>query len=72
VDELTVAISHMQENLRDLVAAHPEHQPAVRTPPTRCSFDRQRHASAEEIKESMDRIAKGADEQLGLVSGRAG
>src|SRR3954467_9789484 len=68
VDELTVAISHMQENLRDLVRHIQNTSRAVADSSDEMQVSTGNvTASAEEIKESMDRIAKGADEQLGLV-----
>ncbi len=68
VDELTVAISHMQENLRDLVRHIQNTSRAVADSADEMQVSTGNvTASAEEIKESMDRIAKGADEQLGLV-----
>ncbi|TMA14755.1 MAG: methyl-accepting chemotaxis protein, partial [Deltaproteobacteria bacterium] len=68
VDELTVAISHMQENLRDLVRHIQNTSRAVADSADEMQVSTGNvTASAEEIKESMDHIAKGADEQLGLV-----
>ncbi len=68
VDELTLAISHMQENLRDLVRHIQNTSRAVADSADEMQVSTGNvTASAEEIKESMDRIAKGADEQLGLV-----
>ena len=65
VDELTVAISHMQENLRDLVRHIQNTSRAVADSADEMQVSTGNvTASAEEIKESMDRIAKGADEQL--------
>src|SRR5437016_9165505 len=68
VDELTVAISHMQENLRDLVRHIQNTSRAVADSADEMQVSTGNvTASAEEIKESMDHIAKGADEQLRLV-----
>src|SRR5947207_826925 len=73
VDELTVAISHMQENLRDLVRHIQNTSRAVSDSADEMQVSTGNvTASAEEIKESMDRIAKGADEQLGLVERASG
>ncbi|HZR11304.1 MAG TPA: methyl-accepting chemotaxis protein, partial [Myxococcales bacterium] len=73
VDELTVAISHMQENLRDLVRHIQNTSRAVADSADEMQVSTGNvTASAEEIKESMDRIAKGADEQLGLVERASG
>ncbi len=68
VDELSVAISHMQENLRDLVRHIQNTSRAVADSADEMQVSTGNvTASAEEIKESMDRIAKGAEEQLRLV-----
>ena len=68
VDELTVAISHMQENLRDLVRHIQNTSRAVADSADEMQVSTGNvTASAEEIKESMDHVAKGADEQLRLV-----
>src|SRR2546421_1319727 len=73
VDDLSVAIAHMQENLRDLVRHIQNTAREVAT----SADDMQVNtggvtASAEEIKESMDSIAKGAEEQLRLVERASG
>src|SRR4051812_7856326 len=68
VDELSVAIAHMQENLRDLVRHIQNTSRAVADSADEMQVSTGNvTGSAEEIKESMDHIAKGADEQLGLV-----
>ena len=68
VDELSVAISHMQENLRDLVRHIQNTSRDVANSADEMQVNTGNvTASAEEIKESMDRIAKGAEEQLRLV-----
>jgi methyl-accepting chemotaxis protein len=68
VDELSVAISHMQENLRDLVRHIQNTSRAVADSADEMQVSTGNvTASAEDIKESMDRIAKGAEEQLRLV-----
>ena len=73
VDELTQAIAHMQENLRDLVRHIQNTSRAVADSADEMQVSTGNvTASAEEIKESMDRIAKGADEQLGLVERASG
>ena len=73
VDELTVAISHMQENLRDLVRHIQNTSRAVADSADEMQVSTGNvTASAEEIKESMDRIAKGAEEQLRLVERASG
>jgi methyl-accepting chemotaxis protein len=73
VDELTLAIAHMQENLRDLVRHIQNTSRAVADSADEMQVSTGNvTASAEEIKESMDRIAKGADEQLGLVERASG
>jgi len=68
VDELAVAISHMQENLRDLVRhiQNTSRQVAERADDMLTGTGNVT-GSAEEIKESIDSIAKGAEEQLRLV-----
>jgi methyl-accepting chemotaxis protein len=72
VDQLSVAISHMQENLRDLVRHIQNTSRAVADSADEMQVSTGNvTASAEEIKDSMDRIAKGAEEQLRLVE-RAG
>jgi methyl-accepting chemotaxis protein len=68
VDELTTAISHMQENLRDLVRHIQKTSSSVAD-----SADEMQESSAnvnatsENIAASMARISKGADDQLKLV-----
>src|SRR5947208_5371361 len=58
----------MQENLRDLVRHIQNTSRAVADSADEMQVSTGNvTASAEEIKESMDHIAKGADEQLGLV-----
>ena len=68
VDELAVAISHMQENLRELVGhiQRSSRQVADSADEMQVSTGNVT-ASAEEIKFSMDKIAKGAENQLKLV-----
>jgi methyl-accepting chemotaxis protein len=68
VDELTQAISNMQENLRDLVRhiQNTSRQVADSADEMQVGTGNVT-ASAEEIKESMDSIAKGAEDQLRLV-----
>src|SRR5437763_8215338 len=68
VDELSVAISHMQENLRDLVARiqTTSRQVADSADEMQVSTGNVT-ASAEDISASMARIAKGAEDQLALV-----
>ncbi len=68
VDELTVAIAHMQENLRELVYRITETSRAVAD----SADDMQEssgnvNASAEDIGGSMAQIARGAENQLALV-----
>ncbi len=68
VDELTVAIAHMQENLRELVYRITETSRAVAD----SADDMQEssgnvNASAENIGGSMGQIARGAENQLALV-----
>ena len=73
VDELTVAISHMQENLRDLVRHIQNTSRAVADSADEMQVSTGNvTGSAEEIKESMDTIAKGAEEQLRLVERASG
>src|SRR5437763_3694169 len=73
VDELSVAISHMQENLRDLVRHIQNTSRDVANSADEMQVNTGNvTASAEEIKESMDRIAKGAEEQLRLVERASG
>ena len=73
VDELSVAISHMQENLRDLVGHIQKTSRAVAESADEMQVSTGNvTASAEEIKDSMDRIAKGAEEQLQLVERASG
>src|SRR6185369_10012588 len=73
VDELTVAISHMQENLRDLVRHIQNTSRAVADSADEMQVSTGNvTASAEEIKESMDRIANGAEDQLRLVERASG
>ena len=68
VDELTTAIAHMQENLRDLVRHIQNTSRAVAD-----SADEMQESSAnvngssENIATSMERISRGADDQLKLV-----
>ena len=73
VDELSVAISHMQENLRDLVARiqTTSRQVADSADEMQVSTGNVT-ASAEDISASMARIAKGAEEQLQLVERASG
>ena len=73
VDELSVAIAHMQENLRDLVRhiQNTAREVAGSADEMQVSTGNVT-ASAEEIKESMDHIAKGAEEQLRLVERASG
>ncbi|HUJ28259.1 MAG TPA: methyl-accepting chemotaxis protein [Myxococcales bacterium] len=73
VDELTVAISNMQENLRDLVRhiQNTSRQVADSADEMQVGTGNVT-ASAEEIKESMDSIAKGAEDQLRLVERASG
>jgi methyl-accepting chemotaxis protein len=73
VDELSVAISHMQENLRELVGhiQRSSRQVADSADEMQVSTGNVT-ASAEEIKESMDRIATGAEDQLRLVERASG
>jgi methyl-accepting chemotaxis protein len=73
VDELSVAISHMQENLRDLVRHIQNTSRAVADSADEMQVSTGNvTGSAEEIKESMDTIAKGAEEQLRLVERASG
>ena len=73
VDELTVAIAHMQENLRDLVRHIQNTSRAVADSADEMQVGTGNvTASAEEIKESMDSIAKGAEDQLRLVERASG
>src|SRR5438874_391379 len=73
VDELSVAISHMQENLRDLVRHIKNTSRAVADSADEMQVSTGNvTGSAEEIKESMDTIAKGAEEQLRLVERASG
>jgi methyl-accepting chemotaxis protein len=73
VDELSVAISHMQENLRDLVRHIQNTSRAVADSADEMQVSTGNvTGSAEEIKESMDSIAKGAEEQLRLVERASG
>jgi methyl-accepting chemotaxis protein len=73
VDELAVAISHMQENLRDLVARiqTTSRQVADSADEMQVSTGNVT-ASAEDISGSMAKIAKGAEEQLQLVERASG
>jgi methyl-accepting chemotaxis protein len=73
VDELSVAISHMQENLRDLVARiqTTSRQVADSADEMQVSTGNVT-ASAEDISASMARIAKGAEDQLVLVERASG
>ena len=73
VDELSVAIAHMQENLRELVGhiQRSSRQVADSADEMQVSTGNVT-ASAEEIKESMDRIATGAEDQLRLVERASG
>jgi methyl-accepting chemotaxis protein len=73
VDELSVAISHMQENLRDLVRHIRNTSRAVADSADEMQVSTGNvTGSAEEIKVSMDTIAKGAEEQLRLVERASG
>ena len=73
VDELSVAISHMQENLRDLVRHIQNTSRAVADSADEMQVSTGNvTGSAEEIKVSMDTIAKGAEEQLRLVERASG
>ena len=73
VDELSVAISHMQENLRDLVRHIQNTSRAVADSADEMQVSTGNvTGSAEEIKVSMDTIAKGAEEQLLLVERASG
>src|SRR5438067_6421298 len=73
VDELSVAIAHMQENLRDLVRHIQNTSRAVADSADEMQVSTGNvTGSAEEIKESMDSIAKGAEEQLRLVERASG
>jgi methyl-accepting chemotaxis protein len=68
IDELSLAIAHMQENLRELVS----HVQRTSKSVADSANDLQRsaenvNASTEEVASSMEKIAKGADEQSGLV-----
>jgi methyl-accepting chemotaxis protein len=73
VDELSVAISHMQENLRDLVRHIQNTSRAVADSADEMQVSTGNvTGSAEEIKVSMDSIAKGAEEQLRLVERASG
>src|SRR5262249_55009041 len=73
VDELSVAISHMQENLRDLVRHIQNTSRALADSADEMQVSTGNvTGSAEEIKESMDTIAKGAEEQLRLVARTSG
>ena len=73
VDELSEAIAHMQENLRDLVRHIQNTSRAVADSADEMQVSTGNvTGSAEEIKESMDSIAKGADEQLRLVERASG
>ena len=68
IDELTLAIAHMQENLRELVG----HVQRTAKSVAESANDLQRsaenvNASTEEVASSMEKINKGADEQTGLV-----
>ena len=73
VDELTSAIANMQENLRDLVRhiQNTSRQVADSADEMQVGTGNVT-ASAEEIKESMDSIAKGAEDQLRLVERASG
>jgi methyl-accepting chemotaxis protein len=68
IDELSTAVSHMQENLRELVG----HIQRTSRSVADSANDLQRsaegvNASTEEVSESMGKIAKGAEEQTRLV-----
>ena len=68
IDELSLAIAHMQENLRELVG----HVQRTAKSVSDSSNDLQRsaenvNASTEEIASSMENINKGAEEQTRLV-----
>ncbi len=68
IDELALAIAHMQENLRELVG----HVQRTAKSVADSANDLQRSAenvngSTEEVASSMEKINKGADEQTGLV-----
>jgi methyl-accepting chemotaxis protein len=73
VDELSVAISHMQENLRDLVSRiqTTSRQVADSADEMQVSTGNVT-ASAEDISASMARIARGAEDQLVLVERASG
>src|SRR5438270_3051223 len=73
VDDLSVAIAHMQENLRDLVRHIQNTSRAVADSADEMQVSTGNvTGSDEEIKESMDTIAKGAEEQLRLVERASG
>ncbi|MGC4121809.1 MAG: methyl-accepting chemotaxis protein [Myxococcales bacterium] len=68
IDELSIAIAHMQENLRELVG----HVQRTAKSVADSANDLQRSAenvnsSTEEVASSMEKINKGAEEQTGLV-----
>lgn len=68
IDELSLAIAHMQENLRELVG----HVQRTAKSVADSANDLQRsaenvNASTEEVASSMEKINKGAEEQTGLV-----
>ena len=68
IDELSLAIAHMQENLRELVG----HVQRTAKSVADSANDLQRsaenvNASTEEVASSMENINKGAEEQTGLV-----
>jgi len=68
IDELALAIAHMQENLRELVG----HVQRTSKSVADSANDLQRsaenvNASTEEVASSMEKINKGAGEQTGLV-----
>jgi methyl-accepting chemotaxis protein len=73
VDELSEAIAHMQENLRDLVRHIQNTSRAVADSSSEMQVSTGNvTGSAEEIKVSMDTIAKGAEEQKKLVERASG
>ena len=68
VDELTLAISNMQDNLRELVSHIQKTSRAVADSADEMQVSTGNvNGSAEDIQVSMDRIAKGADDQKRLV-----
>jgi methyl-accepting chemotaxis protein len=73
IDELGTAISHMQENLRELVG-HIQHtaQSVSESARELQGSAENVNGSTEEVASSMEKIAAGAESQTGLVSQASG